>query len=370
MTNKMPAYFLFSTGYMPVLIFLVCMLYSNLSVTAQILTVPANGGSTKAMISERIGLTDVSIHYGRPAVKGRQGKIWGGIVPEGFGKDAGRTQPWRAGANENTIIAFSTDVIIENTPVPKGKYGFFVAYYPDRCILIFSGNSNSWGSYFYDEKEDVARITVKPLTTESLQERLSYTFEHQTDSSATVLLSWEYKVIPFRVTADLQKTQLASFKNELRTDKGFDPAAWLQYADYLTDHGLLPDEALLYASNAAQASPSFRSLSLLSDILYKAGKNKEADSVMRKAVYFGNPYQVHYYALGRLKKNELSRAEMIFKLNHDKEPELYITNLGLANYYKAAGNNKKARQQAHKALKFAATPNQKDEINTLLKAIE
>mgnify|MGYP001083953256 FL=1 len=253
--------------------------------------------------------------------------------------------------------------------VGPGFCGTLVRFHSE-IILIFSGNSNSWGSYFYDEKEDVARITVKPLTTESLQERLSYTFEHQTDSSATVLLSWEYKVIPFRVTADLQKTQLASFKNELRTDKGFDPAAWLQYADYLTDHGLLSDEALLYASNAAQASPSFRSLSLLSDILYKAGKNKEADSVMRKAVYFGNPYQVYYYALGQLKKNELSRAEMIFKLNHDKEPELYITNLGLANYYKAAGNNKKARQQAHKALKFAATPNQKDEINTLLKAIE
>src|SRR5579872_6068461 len=125
------------------------------------LLVPADGGSVKASVSERIGITDVTINYGRPAVKGREGKIWGGLVYTGFqnqGFGSGKDAPWRAGANENTTIEFSTDVLVEGHPLHAGKYGFFVAYGPASCTLIFSSNSTSWGSFFYDDKEDVLRV--------------------------------------------------------------------------------------------------------------------------------------------------------------------------------------------------------------------
>lgn len=105
------------------------------------LTVAPSGGNKKASVSERIGLTDVTIHYDRPAVKGREGKVWGELVPVGFtdpGFGSSKSAPWRAGANENTTVEFSTDVIVEGKPLKAGRYGLFLAYDPAGSTLIFS----------------------------------------------------------------------------------------------------------------------------------------------------------------------------------------------------------------------------------------
>src|SRR3954471_8835235 len=110
-----------------------------------------SGGNKKAIVGERIGLTDVTIHYDRPGVKGREGKIWGQLIPVGFidqGFGSSKAAPWRAGANENTTIEFSTDVMINGQPLAAGKYGFFIAYDPAEPTLIFSRNSTSWGSFY------------------------------------------------------------------------------------------------------------------------------------------------------------------------------------------------------------------------------
>lgn len=116
-----------------------------------------NGYTKKAIVSEQVGLTQVTITYHCPAVKGREGKIWGEIVHKGFvdqGFGNGKPAPWRAGANENTVIEFDNDVKIEGQPLPKGKYGFFIAYDALESTVIFSEKSDAWGSFFYDEKED------------------------------------------------------------------------------------------------------------------------------------------------------------------------------------------------------------------------
>jgi hypothetical protein len=99
---------------------------------------------------EQIGITDVTVRYSRPAVNGREGKIWGDLVPYGFvdyhyGTSKGA--PWRAGANENTTIEFSTDVTIEGKPLAAGKYGFFIAMGPEKATLVFSKDDNAWGSF-------------------------------------------------------------------------------------------------------------------------------------------------------------------------------------------------------------------------------
>src|SRR4026208_303671 len=139
---------------------IVCLLAvtSTLCSSAQIpLTVLPSGGNKKASLSERIGLTDVTIHYDRPGVKGREGKIWGQLVPVGFtdqGFGSSKAAPWRAGSNENTTIEFTSDVKINGQSLPAGRYGFFIAFDPNESTLIFSRNSTSWGSFFYDDRED------------------------------------------------------------------------------------------------------------------------------------------------------------------------------------------------------------------------
>ncbi len=173
------------------------------------LTAPPNGGNKKAWVGERIGITDVSINYDRPGVKGRTGKIWGELVPVGFtdqGFGSSKSAPWRAGANENTTIEFSTDVKINGQPLSAGQYGFFVAYDPNESTLIFSKNSSSWGSFFYDPKEDVLRVKAKPQAAAQPVEWLKYEFTDQTDNSAVVNVIWEKLSIPFTVQVDLVQT--------------------------------------------------------------------------------------------------------------------------------------------------------------------
>ena len=155
---------------------LFTMLCFTLSVSSQLI-MPPDGGNKKASVSERIGITDVTIHYDRPAVKGREGKIWNGLVHVGY-KDLGfgtsKAAPWRAGANENTTIAFSTDVKVEGQPLKAGTYGFSIAMGTGDATLIFSNNNSSWGSFFYDPKEDALKVTVKTVTVNESLERLKY----------------------------------------------------------------------------------------------------------------------------------------------------------------------------------------------------
>ncbi len=144
----------------------------------QLTTLPS-GGNKKATVGERVGLTDIVIHYDRPAVKEREGKIWGTLIPvgyvdQGFGNN--KQTPWRAGANENTTIEFSTDVMVEGQALPAGKYGLFIAFDPAESTVIFSKNSSSWGSFFYNPAEDVLRIKVKPAASDKSVEWLKYEF--------------------------------------------------------------------------------------------------------------------------------------------------------------------------------------------------
>src|ERR1700761_6200633 len=142
----------FSAGLFTVILQLIFV-----GITSAQLTSLPSGGNKRASVGEQVGLTDVTIRYNRPHVNKREGHIWGELVPVGYvdqGFGTSKAAPWRAGANENTTIEFSTDVKIEGQTLPAGKYGFSIAYDPKECTLIFSKNSTSWGSFYYDPAED------------------------------------------------------------------------------------------------------------------------------------------------------------------------------------------------------------------------
>ena len=238
--------------------FVVAAVLAVVNSHAQIepLTLEPDGGNKKASVSEQIGIVKVSINYNRPGVKGREGKIWNTSVAHyGFtdlGHGTTHTAPWRAGANENTTIEFTTDVKVEGRTLSAGKYGFFVAYDPSECTLIFSKNSTSWGNFFYDSTEDALRVKVKPGTTDKSVEWLKYEFTEQTSSSATIQLQWEKVTIPFRVDVDVIKMQLASFRKELRGGVAL-PGYWQPWneaAGYCLANNTNLEEALLWADSA------------------------------------------------------------------------------------------------------------------------
>lgn len=341
------------------LLFVCCLLSIGFVQAQRILTTPPSGGNKKAITGEQIGLTTVTIHYDRPAVKGREGKIWGqlvqpGFFDQGFGNTA--AAPWRAGANETTVMEFDKDVTIEGKPLKAGKYGFYIAFGNEQSTLIFSYDHQSWGSYYYDPKKDALRVTVKPVATTQSTEWLRYDFSNQTESAATISLMWEKLAIPFRVETDLVQQQLALYREELRTDKGFYWAPWQQAAQWCLDKNVNLEEALQWADTAVNATlgeRNFATLSTRAKILEKIGRTAEAATGMKDALNMGNMNQVHQYARQLLQQKKNTEALEIFKLNLQKNPGQFTPLLGMARAYSAVGDYKKALEMAEKALPLA-----------------
>lgn len=320
------------------------------------LTAPADGNSVRAMVRERVGLTDVSIDYGRPAVRGREGKVWGGLVHTGFqnlGFGNGKPSPWRAGANENTTISFSTDVVVEGKTLAAGTYGLFVAYEPAVCTVIFSKATTSWGSYFYDPAEDALRVTVKPVSLNESKERLTYEFTDETDSTAVINLQWEKLAIPFRVSTKLHELQMASFAREMRGEKGFYAPNMVQYATYLAEHNTELETALANINGAARSMPGLNTALVKAEILEKMGRKQSADSVRLAAIAAGSAQEVHNYARGLLREGKTQEAYATFQANYKHYPNTYTTCVGMARGCSAVGRTKEALKYANQALPMA-----------------
>ncbi len=347
------------------------------SLHAQQLTTPPSGGNKKALVGERIGLTDVTITYDRPGVKGRDGHIWGELIPPGFtdlGFGSSKAAPWRAGANENTTISFSTDVKVEGQPLPAGKYGLFVAYDPNESTIIFSKNNNSWGSFYYDDKEDALRVKVKPQTTDKPVEWLKYEFTNETNNGATVNLQWEKLSIPFKVEVDLNQTQLASFRSELRTNKGFTWQAWDQAAQWCLQNNVNLEQALQWADSAAGptfgGNTSFQPMATKAGILEKLGRGDEATALMKTALPLANMNQLHQYGRQLLAQKKNKEALEIFKMNATKNPNQFTTIMGLVRGYSANGDYKTALKYAQQALPMAPNAQNKTNIENMIKKLQ
>jgi hypothetical protein len=155
--------------------------------------------SPRAFLTQTIGLTDVTISYSRPGVKGR--KIWGGLVPY--------KKVWRAGANEATKITFSTDVWIDGKKFSAGSYSFFIIPNENKdWTIIFNKVADQWGAFEYNEAEDFARFNVKPQSS-NFHEWLSYTFSdmkvnEKGKNSAQVNLNWEKIKVPFTIETEVK----------------------------------------------------------------------------------------------------------------------------------------------------------------------
>jgi hypothetical protein len=342
---------------------------------AQLTTIPG-GGNKKAAIKERIGITDITINYDRPGVKGREGKIWGQLIPVGYaeqGLGVSKSVPWRAGANENTTIDFTTDVLIEGQPLPAGKYGFFIAYDPAECTLFFSHNAGSWGSFFYDPQENALQVKVKPMPMDKEVEWLKYEFLDEKENSATVALEWEKLSIPFKVEVDYVKTQLESFRRELRSAQAFTWNSWVQAAQFCSQRNTDLEEGLTWANKAIDppfGQKNFTTLSTKSQILSLQGKTPEADALMKEALPLGTTLEVHTYARQLITEKKPKEALDIFKMNYDRHPDEFTTNMGLARGYSATGDYKKALDYMKKAQVQAPDILNKDNINRLLPVLE
>ena len=303
--------------------------------------------SKKASVSEWIGLTEVSIDYHRPGVKDRP--IWGALVPY----DKGVPMPWRAGADENTVISFEHDVTINGKPLAAGHYGLHVIPSETEWIFIFSTNYTSWGSFSYNPAEDALRVTAVPTSGDQV-EWLRYQFIDQTDESAKVELAWEKKRASFTVAVDVKAVTLNNIRNELRNTQGFTWQGYNSAAQYCLQNDVSLEEGLAWANRSISggfgAQPTFSNYQTKSAILTKLGRTAEAEEAMAAALPLVTMTELHFYGRSLIQQEKPAEAMKIFEMNRERHPDDNFTTLvGMARGYMALGKNAEAIKYFRKA---------------------
>lgn len=304
--------------------------------------------------TQRLGVTNITVEYHAPQVRKR--KVWGGIVPMN-----GKPVAWRAGANINTRISFSTDVTIEGKKLPKGSYGFHAIPGKDEWKLIFAHNDNLWGSYYLDMSKDVAiTVTVKPEAIEH-REWLSYEFRDRTKNSLTVAVEWEKLRIPFKVGIDLNKTTVASLRYQLRGHNTNSWAAWNAAADWCLRNKTNLEEALQWADRSIKggfggfrANKNFDNLSTKAGILVALGRKAEAKKVIKASIPLGQDPGNMYYAGRRLiTQGFKAEAVELYEAATKKFAKKWFVFMGLAYAQDANGKQKAAMKNLKKAKELA-----------------
>lgn len=288
---------------------LLLLLTMSAQIVAQGLTLPQ--ASPMAHLTQKVGITDISVVYSRPAVKERE--VWGKLVPF--------DSPWRAGANENTVVSFSHDVQIQGKNLAAGTYGLHML--PSETgdwTVMFSSNSTSWGSYTYDPAEDVLRVNVTPQST-SHQEVLTYDVIPHSEKEATLALSWEKKMIPLKVSLDTEALVLANMQDELRSLSGFSWQGWNQIANYCLQHNMKQEEALTWSQRAVNMGGGFTAMSTHAGLLKATGKADEAGAYMEKALAIANVNELNNYGYQLLGQGKHDEAVKIFQLNAKNHPD-------------------------------------------------
>ena len=232
--------------------------------------------SPKATVSQTVGLTDITITYCRPSVKGRT--IWGGLVPY--------DQVWRTGANEATTITFSDDVTVEGTKLPAGTYGLFTIPGKEEWTVIFNKGAKQWGAYEYKQAEDVLRIKVKPIASE-FRELLTLGFPAVATESATIAIAWEKLFVPFGVKVDTNAKVLAAARKAIAEAKPDDWRTSYRAAAFCLDNNVNLDEARTWLAKSVAVKETMYNLAGQARFLALDGKKADAIALAKKAITVG-----------------------------------------------------------------------------------
>ncbi len=314
--------------------------------------------SQRASVTQRIGLTDITIVYHEPLVGGRE--LWGKTIP--FGR------VWRAGANENTTITFGDYVSIEGKALPAGTYGLHTIPNADHWTIIFSKNSTSWGSFTYDEKEDALRVDVKSQPAE-FREALTYTFDDIKPDSAAATLRWEKLAVPFHISVDVKAITERSIRNQLRNTGGFSWAGYDEAATWCLDGNCSLEQALKWEDTSIQNEERFENLLTKSQILAAMGKKPEADAAQAKALEMASGLQLHVYGRGLQIQKKQDEGFAVFKINIQKRPNEWYTHGEISRIASAKGDFPTAIKEMKLAL--AGAPEQtKTQIQGLIARLE
>jgi hypothetical protein len=263
--------------------------------------------SQKASVMQTIGVTDITITYSRPGVKGR--KIWGDAPASMAARAKGEAtlddqnqrmkgdpivpwgHVWRAGANEATTFVVTDDVLINGLKLPAGSYSLHTIPTKTEWTIVFNGTANQWGSFNYDPAKDTLRVKAKPEWVNDNQEWLQYSIPTVTPNSATVVIRWEKVAVPFTVEVpNVEAVWRAKVDAAIANDPTNEVLP-LQVANaYANDDKW--DEALKWVDQSIKVKETFRNLSAKANLLWAAGRKQEALAAADVAIAKGKADKV------------------------------------------------------------------------------
>lgn len=342
------------------------------------MTLPPSGNNQKSEVAQYLGLVKVSITYSSPDVAGRE--VWGKLVPYGltnltFGKSTDQNpSPWRAGANENTVITFSHDVQVEGKAIKAGSYGLHMIPGQEDWVIIFSSNSGAWGSFSYVPSEEVLRVSVKAVPCE-FNEFLTYEFTDRLQNSATARLKWEKLSVPFKITVpngdDLYVQKL---REEFTSNKSF--FNWINGVsaiNFCVNKKINLEEALGWAQGYIDRNLKyFPVYNAKGNVLYAMNKPADADAVMKEAINLPDATAAQIVGYGRalITQTRPKDAMVVFETGFKRFPTAATAMVGMARGYSANGDNKKALKFMQDALKAETNPQSKTAIDGMVKKLE
>jgi len=367
-------------------LFTLCLTFVASALTAQNLSTLPGGGNQKSIVTQYIGaLVSVSVQYNSPDVTSpqgddRTGQIWGQLIPYGLtdlGFGLRNPAPWRAGANENTVITFSHDVVIQGQPLAAGTYGLhLIAEETGPWTWIFSTNSSAWGSYFYEESRDALRVKTDPVDGD-FHEWLTYNFTDRQNESAELSLSWENKRIPMQIeVADMNELYYHTYDDQLKGSAGFNHVNWVTGSAFLTQREYKLDKALEWADLAISApffgTTDWSTLQNKASVQMKMEDMAGAEETMMKAVNHpsATAFQIHGFGRQLIGQGMADKALAVFELNYEKFDGAWPTNVGMARGLSAVGRYDEALKYAKLARDEAPDKLNKDGMAQAVEKLE
>jgi hypothetical protein len=348
-------------------IIVLCFLLFTEQGIAQPITTPRTP-SPAATVTQTIGISTVSVHYSRPAVNGRE--IWGAIVPYGWnvqGFGAQKEAPWRAGANENTVITFSHDAKVEGTTVPAGAYALFFTVNPDNTgEVVLSKDYKSWGSYWYDPVNDQLRAKIR-LREIPHTERLTYDFTNLTKNAAELVLSWEKKQFPVKVEFAVDEIVMDNAEQELKGAVGFTSQGYISAANYALQNNVNHEKAMRWIDQAIAQNNSFTTMSIKAGLLKQTGKTAEGDRLMKVAMDAATEAELNAYGYQLLGQGTQDKAIEVFVLNTERHPKSANAWDSLGEAYATKGDKANAVKAFKKSMSLNPPANVKANSERFLK---
>jgi len=314
--------------------------------------------SQHSRVEQTIGITEVTINYHRPLVKGRT--IWGKVVPYG--------EVWRAGANENTTITFTDPVSVEGKQLAAGTYGLFMIPNQDEWTVIFSNIHTAWGAFTYKQADDALRVSVKPQASD-MHEALSYDFDGVEPDSAVATLRWEKIAVPVKISVNVHDLVQASLHNQLQGLGQYTWEAWDDAANYLLAQKYDLDEALKYENNSVQTEKRYDNLMTKSKILDALGRKDDATVAQTQALEVASPIQLYGYGRQLQRDGKQDQAFDLYRKALKKDPNDWVALVGSARIHSAQGDFDTALKEVQ--LSQAGAPdNQKVFLDPLIKKLQ